>query len=121
VDDADDGVYADPAAGSEIDGGIEENPHARSQIPPTCQRVNALTCSATRPQRSVSLSDASNTSPERLSLKRSLIVMTSARASCRATSVERGLTLWCVPRDEYGSEQLACRSDARNVGGKEVS
>lgn len=61
VDGADDGVYADLAAGSETDGGAEENPHVRSQAPPTRQRVNALTRSATRPRRSASLSDASST------------------------------------------------------------
>ena len=121
VDGADDGVYADPAAGSETDGGVEEKPHARSQIPPTRQRVNALTRSATRPRRSASLSDASSACPGRLRLKRSLTVMTSARASRRAASDERGLALWCAAWDKYGSDQLSCRSDARNVGGKEAS
>jgi hypothetical protein len=62
VDGTDDGVYADPA-GSETDGGIEEKPHARSQIPPTRQRVNALTRSATQPRRSASHSDASSACP----------------------------------------------------------
>jgi len=59
VDGADDGGYADLAAGSETDGGVEEKPHVRSQAPR--QRVNALTRSATRPRRSASLSDASST------------------------------------------------------------
>src|SRR6267154_202931 len=62
VDGADDGGYADPAAGSETDGGIEEKSHIRSQVPPTRQRVNALAHSATRPRRSASLSDASSSS-----------------------------------------------------------
>ena len=60
VDGADDGGYADPAAGSETDGGMEEKPYKRSQVPPTRQRVNALTHSTTRPRRSASLSDASS-------------------------------------------------------------
>jgi hypothetical protein len=119
VDGTDDGVYADPAPGSETDGGVEEKPHARSQIPPTRQRVNALTRSATRPRRSASLSDASSACPGRLGLKRSLTVMTGARASRRAASDERGLALWCAAWDKYGSDQLSCRSDARNVGGKD--
>lgn len=61
VDGADDGGYADPAIGSETDGGNEEKTYMRSQ-PPTRQRVNALTHSATRPRRSASLSDASSSS-----------------------------------------------------------
>ena len=60
VDGGDDGGYADPAAGSETDGGVEEKPYSRSQVPPTRQRVNALTHSTTRPRRSASLSDASS-------------------------------------------------------------
>lgn len=62
VDGADDGVYADLAAGSETDGGVEEKLHVHSQAPR--QRVNALTRSTTRPRRSASLSDASSTSLE---------------------------------------------------------
>jgi hypothetical protein len=104
VDGTDDGVYADPAPGSETDWGVEK-PHARSQIPPTRQRVNALTRSATRPRRSASLSDASRTSPGRLRLNRSPTVVTGIRASRRAASDERGLALWCAPRDKYGSDQ----------------
>jgi hypothetical protein len=55
-----DGGYADPAAGSKTDGGVEEKQHSRSKVPPTRQRVNALTHSTTRPRRSASLSDASS-------------------------------------------------------------
>jgi|SRR5712671_1385927 len=60
VDGADDAVYSDLAAGSEGDGGAEDLPYVRSQAPPTRQRVNALSHSATRPRRSASLSDASS-------------------------------------------------------------
>ena len=121
VDGADDGVYADLAAGSETDGGVEEKPHVRSQAPPTRQRVNALTRSATRPRRSASLSDASSMCLGMFELKCSLTVLISARASRRAASNERGFALWCTPRVEYGSVQLPCRGDARHVGGKEAS
>jgi hypothetical protein len=119
IDGADDGVYADPAAGSETDGGVDEKQPTRSQ-PPTRQRVNALTRSATRPRRSASLSDASSTYPLTFETKRSLTVMISAGASRRATFNDRGLALWGAPRDEHGSHQLPCRSDARNVGRKEA-
>jgi hypothetical protein len=57
---ADDAVYSDLAAGSEVDGGAEERPYVRSQVPPTRQRVNALSHSAPRPRRSASFSDASS-------------------------------------------------------------
>ena len=61
VDGADDGMYADPAASSETDGGVEDQqPYMRSQAQPPRQRVNALTHSVTRPRRSASLSDASS-------------------------------------------------------------
>lgn len=120
IDGADDGVYADPAAGSETDGGVDEKQPARSQ-PPTRQRVNALTRSATRPRRSASLSDASSKCLLTFEMKRSLTVMTSAGASRRATFDDRGLALWCAPRDEYGSDQLPCRGGARNVRRKEAA
>ena len=63
VDGADDGTYADPAVGSETDGGVEEQQYMRSQAQPPRQRVNALTRSAPRPRRSASLSDASSECP----------------------------------------------------------
>src|SRR6266850_2133816 len=115
IDGTDDGVYADPAAGSETDGGVDEKQPTRSQ-PPTRQRVNALTRSATRPRRSASLSDASSKCLLMFEMKYSLTVMISAGASRRATFNDRGLALWCAPRDEYGSDQLPCRGDACNVG-----
>jgi hypothetical protein len=121
IDGADDGVYADPAAGSETDGGVDEKQATRSHPPPTRQRVNALTHSANRPRRSASLSDASSTCPWTFGMKHSLTVMTSAGASRRATFNDCGLALWRAPRDEYGSDQLPCRGNARNVGGKEAS
>ena len=61
VETVDDDAYADPALNSETDGGVEEQPHARSQAAQR-QRVNALAHSATRPRRSASLSDASSAS-----------------------------------------------------------
>ena len=121
VDGVDDGAYADLAAGSETDGGAEEKPHVHSQAPPTRQRVNALTRSATRPRRSASLSDASSTCLGMFESKCSLTVLISARTSCRAASNERGFALWCAPRVEYGSVQLSSRGDARNVRGEEAS
>jgi hypothetical protein len=63
VDGADDGPYADPAVGSETDGGVEEQQYIRSQAQPPRQRVNALTRSAPRPRRSASFSDASSECP----------------------------------------------------------
>lgn len=119
VDGTYDGVYADPAAGSETDGGVEDQPYMRSQVPATRQRVNALTQSATRPRRSASLSDASSVCLCVVEIKRSL-TMTSAGASHSATSNERGLTLWCAARDQYGSYQLSYRGDSCHVGGKEA-
>jgi hypothetical protein len=63
VDSADDGMYADPAVGSETDGGVEEQQNMRSQAQAPRQRVNALTRSTTRPRRSASFSDASSECP----------------------------------------------------------
>jgi hypothetical protein len=60
VDGADDGMHADQPVTAATDGGVEEQPHMRSQAHPPRQRVNALTRSATRPRRSASLSDASS-------------------------------------------------------------
>jgi hypothetical protein len=119
VDGADDGGYADPAAGSETDGGAEEQPHVRSQVPPTRQRVNALTHSATRPRRSASLSDASNTSAYLciVDIKCLLTVTSTGAFHCTALN-ERGFTFWCPAGDQYGSDPLSFRSDARNDGGK---
>jgi hypothetical protein len=54
-------------------------------------------------------------------VKCSLTPLTSPRTSPRAASNERGFALWCAPRVEYGSIQLPCRGDARNVGRKEAS
>ena len=48
------------------------------------------------------------------------LTLTSAGASRRATFNGCGLVFWCTPRDEYGSDQLPCRGDARNIGGKEA-
>ncbi len=119
VDGADDGGYADPAAGSETDGGIEEKQHIRSQVPPTRQRVNALTHSATRPRRSASLSDASiSVYLCIVDMKRSLIV-TSTGASHRTPLNERRFTFGAAG-DQYGSDQLSFRGDACNAGGKEA-
>ena len=121
VDSADDGGYADPAAGSETDGGIEEKPHIRSQVPPTRQRVNALTHSTTRPRRSASLSDASSSSAYLCigDMKGSLTVTSTGTSQCTALN-ERGFTLGCQAGDQYGSDQLSFRGDAPNVGGKET-
>ena len=119
VDGGDDGGYADPAAGSETDGGGEEKPYSRSQVPPTRQRVNALTHSTTRPRRSASLSDASSRYLRLVDIKHSLTV-TSTRTSDRATSNECGLALGCPARDQHGFDQLPYRDDARNAGGKEA-
>jgi hypothetical protein len=114
VDGASDGGYADPAAGSETDGGIEEKPYVRSQVPPTRQRVNALTHSTTRPRRSASLSDASSTYLCIVDMNRSLIV-TSTGASYCTTFIERGLAIGCAARDQHGSDQLPYRGDACNA------
>jgi hypothetical protein len=86
VDGADDGGYTDPAAGSETDGGIEEKPNTRSQVPGTRQRVNALTHSATRPRRSASLSDASSSSAYLciVDKKGSLTVTSTGTSQCTA-------------------------------------
>ncbi|KAI0300225.1 hypothetical protein BC826DRAFT_666451 [Russula brevipes] len=119
VDAADDGVYADPAAGSETDGGVEDQLYKRSQAPPTRQRVNALTRSATRPRRSASLSDASSAWPCMVDMKCSL-TLTSAGTSRCTTYNDCGLAFWCPARDQYGSNQLPHRSGARNAGGKEA-
>jgi hypothetical protein len=118
VDGADDGMYADPAVGSETDGGVEEQPNMRSQAQPTRQRVNALTRSATRPRRSASLSDASS---EYLStVKMKIPTWTSSRASPCATLIERVLALFCEAGDQYGFDQLSNRGGTHNVGGKDA-
>jgi hypothetical protein len=121
VDGADDGGYADPATGSETDGGIEEKPHTRSQVQPTRQRVNALTHTSTRPRRSASLSDASSSSAYLCIVdnKGSLTVTSTGSSQCTAIN-ECGLTFGCPAGDQYGSDQLSIRSDARNAGGKEA-
>jgi hypothetical protein len=98
VDGANDGGYPDLAAGSETDGGIEEKPYVRSQVPPTRQRVNALTHFTTRPRRSASLSDASSAYLCIVNMKSSLTV-TSTGASNRTAFIERGLALGCPARD----------------------
>ena len=100
VDGADDGGYADSAAGSETDGGIEENQQIRSQVPPTRQRVNALTHSATRPRRSASLSDASSSSAYLCIVdKKGLLTVTSTGTfQCTALN-ECGFTFWCQARN----------------------
>ena len=119
VDGTDDDGYADPAAGSETDGGIEERPHTRSQVPPTRQRVNALTHSTTRPRRSASLSDASSTYLCMVDMKGSLTLISTGTSQCTALN-ECGFTFGCPAGDQYGSDQLSFRSDARNAGGKEA-
>jgi hypothetical protein len=120
VDGADDGGYADSAAGSETDGGIEEKQHMRSQVPPTRQRVNALTQSATRPRRSASLSDASSAYLcIVVDKKGSLTVTSTGTSQCTALN-ECGFTFGCPAGDQYGSDPLSFRSDARNAGGKEA-
>ncbi len=93
--------------------------HIRSQVPPTRQRVNALTHSATRPRRSASLSDASiSVYLCIVDMKRSLIV-TSTGASHRTPLNERRFTFGAAG-DQYGSDQLSFRGDACNAGGKEA-
>ena len=116
VDGGDDGGYADPAAGSETDGGVEEKPYSRSQVPPTRQRVNALTHSTTtRPRRSASLSDASSVYLCLVDMGCPLTV-TSAGTSYRTPSNDCGLALGCPSGDQHGSDQLPYRDDTRNPG-----
>jgi hypothetical protein len=120
IDGADDGGYADPAAGLETDGGIEEKPYKRSQVPPTRQCVNALTYSTTRPRRSASLSDASSGYLCRVDME-CLLIVTSTGVSRRTTSIKCSLALGCPARDQHGPVQLPYRDDARTAGRKEAT
>ena len=98
VETVDDDTYADQALNSETDGGVEDQPHVRSQAKPQRQRVNALAHSSTRPRRSASLSDASSASYIS-TCPSAMLTHSSPGTSHRATFIKRVFAVLGAPRD----------------------